>query len=301
MLATLTERRFSSPAWLFERKLDGVRAIATCDRGGPRLWSRNRVSLDDRFPELLEALEALGGPRFTADGEIVAFDGEQTSFARLQGRLHRTEDSRGDVCYYLFDLLSYDGDDLRRWSLLDRKRALRAAFDFRDPLRYCAHRRADGEAYYRHACERGWEGLIAKRAESRYRGGRSKNWLKLKCVRDQEFVVGGFTDPQGSRTGFGALLLGYHETRGSLRYAGKVGTGYTEHTLRALRERMDTLVQGSSPFADRVDEPRAHWVRPELVVQVGFSEWTPDGMLRHPRYRGERPDKAPADVVREVR
>ena len=305
MLASLTERRFSSGDWLYERKFDGMRAIAARDGGRPQLWSRNGNRLDERFPELVDALEELGGPRFTADGEIVAFDGRMMSFARLQARIHLTGAARiaatgVAVYYYLFDLLSYDGQDMTGLPLRDRKRILRRAFDFRDPLRYSVHRNSDGEAFYEQACERGWEGLIAKRATSRYRPGRSKEWLKFKCVRDQEFVVGGYTDPQGSRAGFGALLVGYYDRGRTLRYAGKVGTGYDERTLRDLRKRMDGLAQDQSPFADPVREKGAHWVRPKLVAQVGFSEWTPDGMLRHPRYRGERIDKPARDVVRET-
>lgn len=304
MLATLTERRFSNADWLFERKLDGMRALSTRDGGRPELWSRNRNRLDERFPELIDALADLGGPRFTADGEIVAFDGKQTSFARLQPRIHTAGDLRiatteVTVYYYLFDLLSFDGHDLTRLPLRDRKRHLRAAFEFRDPLRFTTHRNTEGEAFYAEACERGWEGLIAKRAASHYRGGRSKDWLKFKCVHDQEFVVGGFTDPQGSREGFGALLVGYHDGHGTLRYAGKVGTGFNGRALRALRERMNALAQDQSPFTDPVNEHGAHWIRPELVAQVGFTEWTTDGRLRHPRYQGERTDKPAEDVVRE--
>lgn len=305
MLATRTERRFSNADWLFERKLDGMRAVATRDGGRPQLWSRNELRLDERFPELIDALEVLGGPSFVADGEIVAFDGKQMSFARLQARIHLTGARRiaatgVDVFYYLFDLLSYKGNDLTRRPLRERKQILRTVFDFRDPLRFCAHRNTEGEAFYADACERGWEGVIAKRAASHYRSGRSKDWLKFKCVRDQEFVVGGFTEPQGSRAAFGALLVGYHEGRGLLRYAGKVGTGYDDRTLRVLRERMDALAQDTSPFAGSVGERGTHWVRPELVVQVGFSEWTPDGLLRHPRYQGERSDKPAEEVVRET-
>ncbi len=304
LLATLTDRRFSDENWVFERKLDGVRTLATRDGGQPRLWSRNRNRIDAGYPEIADALGEWGGRRFVADGEIVAFDGEQTSFARLQPRIHLTDARRAagtgiPVYYYLFDLLALDGHDLTALPLRDRKRVLRAAFTFRDPLRFSAHRNTDGEAYYRHACEHGWEGLIAKRADSPYRAGRSADWLKFKCVRDQEFVVGGFTDPRGSRTGFGALLIGYHEG-GGLRYAGKVGTGYDTATLRALRGRPDSLASSSSPFADPVREPSAHWVRPAFVVQVGFTEWTADGRLRHPRYTGLREDKPAADVVRET-
>ncbi|MEU6249455.1 non-homologous end-joining DNA ligase [Glycomyces sp. NPDC047010] len=304
MLATPTERRFSGPDWVFERKLDGMRAVAGRDGGAPRLWSRTGRPIEAGFPELVAALADLGGPRFTADGEIVAFDGAQTSFARLQSRIHLTDPARiaatgVRVHYYLFDLLSIEGEDVTHLPLRDRKRLLRAAFTFRDPLRYSVHRNSDGEAFFAEACGRGWEGVIAKRAASRYHGGRSKNWLKLKCVRGQEFVVGGFTDPQGARTGFGALLIGYHDGRGPLRYAGKVGTGYDDATLRDLRARMDALAEAKSPFKDPVRE-RAHWVRPELVVQVAFTEWTADGMLRHPRFQGERTDKAARDVVREA-
>jgi bifunctional non-homologous end joining protein LigD len=305
MLATPTERRFSNADWLFERKLDGMRALATRDGGTPELWSRNRNRIDESFPELIEALSDLGGPRFVADGEIVAFDGKAMSFARLQPRMHLIGDSRiaatgVNVFYYLFDLLSYDGLDLTRVPLRDRKRALLAAFDFRDPLRFTTHRNTEGEAFYREACERGWEGLIAKRAASRYRGGRSKDWLKFKCVRDQEFVVGGFTDPQGSRAAFGALLVGYHDDQNRLRYAGKVGTGFSEPVLRALHEHMEARTQDEQPFDDPVSESGAHWIRPELVVQVGFTEWTTDGRLRHPRYQGVRTDKSAEDVVRET-
>ncbi|MQA15191.1 MAG: hypothetical protein GEV09_13775 [Pseudonocardiaceae bacterium] len=188
-----------------------------------------------------------------------------------------------------------DGGASTLWS---RKRLLRDAVTFTDPLRYSRHRNTEGEAYHDEACRRGWEGVIAKRSDSRYRSGRSGDWLKFKCVRGQELVVGGFTEPAGSRTGFGALLVGYYSD-GVLRYAGKVGTGYDTRTLSELRSRLHGLETGSSPFAERVKERDAHWVRPELVAQVGFTEWTGDGMLRHPRYQGLRTDKAPTDVVRE--
>jgi len=294
MLATLTDRRFSDANWIFERKLDGIRAMSIRDGWRPQLWSRNQRRIDDIFPDLVEALTTFGGPRFIADGEIVAFDGKD-SLVNLQARKPGSR-----VYYYLFDLISLDGKDLCGQTLRERKRLLRTAFQFRDPLRFSEHRERDGEAFYRHACSQGWEGLIAKRADSPYRGGQSEDWLKFKCVRDQEFVVGGFTDPQGSRAGFGALLLGYHEN-GRLRYAGKVGTGYNHATLRELRAQMDTMVQSENPFADEIREPTAHWIRPELVVQVGFTEWTREGRLRHPRYGGLRTDKPPTDVIRETR
>jgi bifunctional non-homologous end joining protein LigD len=184
--------------------------------------------------------------------------------------------------------------------LRSRKQVLQAAVDFADPLRFSTHRNTDGEEYLRQACERGWEGLIAKRADSPYRpGARSGDWLKFKCVRGQEFVVGGYTDPAGSRIGFGALLVGYHDGDGALRYAGRVGTGFDHHVLVSLRARFDEMGTAASPFADQVRERGTHWLRPELVAQIGFTEWTRDGRLRHPRYLGLRDDKAASDVVRE--
>jgi bifunctional non-homologous end joining protein LigD len=304
MLATLTERRFSDPGWLFERKLDGVRAIVSRDADELNLWSRNHISMNASYPELVAELTRRGPSRFVADGEIVAFDGRRTSFARLQARIHLTRPqdilrANVPVYLYLFDLLVLDHADLRRLPLRDRKRLLRRAFDFGGALRYSAHRNTDGEAYYAEACRRGWEGLVAKRANSVYQSGRSTDWLKFKCVHEQEFVIGGFTDPHGGRIGFGALLLGYYEG-GKLRYAGKVGTGYDRETLMSLRGRLDPLVQRSSPFSDQVREPGAHWVRPELVAQIGFSEWTTDRRLRHPRFLGLRTDKPATEVVREV-
>jgi DNA ligase D-like protein (predicted ligase) len=303
MLATLTDDRFDDPNWIYERKLDGVRAIAARDNGGTTLFSRNHKPMDATYPELVTELGRRGPKRFVADGEIVAFDGKQTSFAKLQGRiqLHARADIDRvgiPVYLYLFDLLVLGDQDVGTLPLRERKRLLRDAFDFGGALRLSAHRNGGGTAYYRQACERGWEGLIAKRADARYHAGRSSDWLKFKCVREQEMVIGGFTDPQGSRTGFGALLLGYYEGR-RLRYAGKVGTGYSRRMLGELRGKLDGLARSRSPFTDQVREAHTHWVRPELVAQIGFSEWTTDGRLRHPRFVGLRTDKSATEVVRE--
>jgi DNA ligase D-like protein (predicted ligase) len=302
-LATLTDARFSDSDWLFERKLDGARVIAGDDGGGTELWSRNGKRTDAAYPEIADALGEQGVGRFVVDGEVVAFEGSQTSFARLQRRMHRTSRREArmagvPVYFYVFDLLALGGVDLTRLPLRTRKRLLRTAFDFTDPLRLSPHRVGGGESFYRQACARGWEGLIAKRADSRYASGRSREWLKFKCVSDQEFVVGGFTDPRGSRAGFGALLVGYYDGTG-LRYAGKVGTGFDTGTLGDLRRRLDALARDSSPFVDPVPESDVHWVSPEIVVQVGFAEWTSEGRLRHPRFTGVREDKVPEEVVRE--
>jgi DNA ligase D-like protein (predicted ligase) len=303
MLATLTDRRFSDENWIFERKLDGIRTLSIRDGWRPQLWTRSRRRIDGCFPEVVDALAELGGSRFVVDGELVAFDGRATSLSRVQSRLRNggpPGKSDVDVYYFVFDLLSLDGADVTRLPLRQRKRLLYNAFHYRDPLRYSEHLDRFGEEYFRHACAQGWEGLIAKRADSHYHAGPSTDWLKFTCVRDQGFVVGGFTDPQGARVGFGALLIGYHDGA-RLRYAGKVGTGYDNATLRALRTRMDGMAQPASPFADEVTEPTAHWVRPEMVIQVGFAEWTRDGRLRHPRFAGVRTDKPATDVVRETR
>ncbi|WIX75034.1 non-homologous end-joining DNA ligase [Amycolatopsis carbonis] len=302
-LATLTDRRFSDAGWMFERKLDGVRAICVRDGGTPTLYSRNHKVMDNAYPELVEALDRQGGPRFVADGEIVAFDGDNTSFAALQPRIHLTDPARARatgvrVYYYLFDLLHFDGHDATPLPLRERKALLKDAFEFTDPLRLSAHRNTDGEKFFEEACRRGWEGVIAKRADAPYHSGRSADWLKFKCAQGQELVVGGFTDPQGARHGFGALLLGYYDGD-ELRYAGKVGTGFDEKLLASLHDQLRELETGRSPFADAVREQGTHWVRPELVAQIGFSEWTRDGRLRHPRFLGLRDDKKPADVVRE--
>ena len=304
MLATLTREPFSRPGWLFERKLDGVRALAVREGGRTRLFSRTHKPMGASYPEIVDALEVVADGDFATDGEIVAFDGDQTSFAMLQKRIHQTNpvlvrSSGVAVFYYVFDMLSWDGHDMRRLPLRDRKTILREAIDFADPLRYSAHRDADGAQMYADACARGWEGVIAKRADSAYRGGRSPDWLKFKCVRDQDVVIGGFTDPSGSRSALGALLVGYHDDSG-LRYAGKVGTGFDEATLRRLRDLLGPLEQPASPFVDQVREKGAHWVAAQVVAQVGFAEWTTAGHLRHPTYRGLRDDRSATDVVREA-
>lgn len=304
-LATLTDKRFSDPHWIFERKFDGMRCLAFRDGDRVRLLSRNRQPLNGTYPELVDALAAQGATRFVVDGEVVAFEGRRTSFARLQGRLGITDPqlaraSPVRVYYYVFDLLHLDGKSTVDAPLLWRKRLLRNAIQFADPLRYTPHRVEDGLAAYRAACERGDEGVIAKLADSRYDGGRSRNWLKFKCVRDQEFVVGGYTSPKGSRVDLGALLLGYYDGR-DLVYAGKVGTGFDEATLHRLHERLSAIARDTPPFTRGLvrEAGAAHWARPELVVQIGFTEWTRDGKLRHPRYLGIRTDKDAGEVVRE--
>lgn len=304
MKATLTDERFSDPEWIFERKLDGVRCLAFRTPKRARLVSRSGKSLDRRYPELVEVLERDPCHDFVADGEVVAFERGVTSFARLQGRMQITEPAAirrsGIAVYlYLFDLLHLAGHDTRRLPLRTRKRLLRGALAFPGPVRFLPHRNRDGEALFADACRRGLEGLIAKRAASPYVSKRRLDWLKFKCSHEQELVIGGFTEPQGSRSDFGALLVGYHED-GTLRYAGKVGTGFDRHTLERLGRRLRELERDGPPFADVDPVPRGtRWVEPKLVGQFAFTEWTRDDRLRHPRYLGLRDDKPPREVVRE--
>jgi bifunctional non-homologous end joining protein LigD len=296
MKAVLTDERFSDPNWIYERKLDGVRCVAIRSGKHLRMLSRNDLSLNARYPELAGALAAERCERFAVDGEVVAFAGGQTSFARLAQR----HQARVPVFLYVFDLIWLQGHDVRALPLRTRKRLLRQALDFKGPVRLTPHRNEDGEALFEEACRKGWEGLIAKRADSPYRSSRSRDWLKFKCARGQEMVIGGYTAPQGSRTELGALLLGYYADE-ELRYAGKVGTGFDRAMLRELGARLRRLRRKTPPFADAspIRERGVTWVEPRLVAEVGFSEWTRHGRLRHPRFLGLRFDKSPREVVRE--
>jgi DNA ligase D-like protein (predicted ligase) len=297
MKAVLSDKPFSDPGWIFERKLDGIRCLAIKDGSGVSLMSRTGHRMNEQFAEVAAALEREPAVDFVADGEIVAFRDGITSFERLQQR-HR---KRVPVFYYVFDLPRLDGEDLRPLALRERKARLRRALDFHGPVRFNPHRKGEhGEELYREACRKGLEGVIAKRADSPYVGTRSRDWLKLKCHAEQELVIGGFTAPKGSRTEFGALLVGYYGD-GALRYAGKVGTGFDHETLRTLGAQMRELERDESPFEPfKPVPPGTRWLRPELVAQVAFSEWTRDGRLRHPRYLGLRDDKPAREVVREV-
>jgi bifunctional non-homologous end joining protein LigD len=296
MKAVLSDPPFSDPAWIFERKLDGVRCIAHRDRSGVRLLSRTDRNMNGDYPQLARALADQPCTDFVVDGEVVAFDRRgATSFGRLQ----RRGKERVAIFLYLFDMLRHDKLDIRESPLRERKARLRRALIFEDPLRFNPHRNEHGEQLFEEACRNGLEGVMAKRADSPYRAGRSRDWLKLKCHAEQELVIGGFTAPQGSRTDFGALLVGYYEGD-SLRYAGKVGTGFGRSTLAELGEKLRELEVEENPFADVHPVPRGtHWVKPELVAQIAFAEWTRDGRLRHPRYLGLRDDKPAREVVRE--
>jgi bifunctional non-homologous end joining protein LigD len=304
MLATLTERRGFGEDFLLERKFDGERCVARKDGGEVWLESRTGNDLTRTYPEVGAAVVAQRPRRLVLDGEVVAYDGDQTSFGRLQQRLGvRTPSAEliatYPVVYCVFDLLEIDGADVTALPLLARRSRLVKAIRPVAALQLSEAWRGDSERRFSAACRSGWEGLIAKRADAPYTHGRSKDWLKLKCAGGQEFVIGGYTDPAGSRTDFGALLVGYHDN-GRLVYAGKVGTGYSKTTLRTLGAQLRALETLTSPFIEVRPTPHGtHWTRPELVAQVGFAEWTSDGRLRQPRFLGLRDDKAPADVIRE--
>jgi bifunctional non-homologous end joining protein LigD len=306
MLATLTDQLPTQGKWVYEPKLDGVRAVIYLSGGTVRIYSRNQKLLNDAYPELVEALsEAVRGDA-VLDGEIVAFDAERgiTSFARLQQRMQlrdpvRARRSEVAVQLYIFDCMHYEGIDLTGLPLLERKSVLKDIVWYADPIRFTPFKTAGAAAMLRKACAQEAEGIIAKRADSRYVSARSADWLKIKCVRRQELVIGGYTAPQGARERLGALLVGHYDGK-QLRYAGKVGTGYDRRTLELLHERLAPLHRLTSPFSEGpIPTGDIQWVTPKLVAEVGFSEWTSAGQLRHPRFLGLRDDKPAHEVRRE--
>lgn len=261
-----------------------------------KLLSRNQLDYTTSYPKVTAVLAAQAGD-FIIDGEIAALEGDRTSFSLLQ-QSHRSTVS---ITYFVFDILFAAGKDVTKQDLLTRKALLQKTLRWRKPLSFVKHIEEEGEAYLEEACKRGWEGLIAKRGAAHYTKGRSKDWLKFKCSNEQELVIGGYTGPQGARSHFGALLVGYYDG-GELHYAGKVGTGYSERTLKELMAETKPIEQPESPFAGKPPlRKNVHWLKPKLVAQVGFAEWTTDGRVRHPRFIGLRRDKKAKDLVRESR
>ncbi len=308
MKAKLVAAPPAGKGWLFEIKLDGVRALAIRESGKVRLVTRNAKEVAFRYPEVLAGLEAVRGGDFVLDGEIVAFDADGRSrFELLQGRIHLTGRDRiaeaarqTPAFYYAFDVLFAEGHRLEEVPLAERKQVLaRLLQSAPEPVRYSDHVEGQGAAFFDLACGRGLEGVIGKRADAPYRGTRSGDWVKVKCLGQQEFVIGGFTPPQGGRTHLGALLLGVY-AGDRLEYVGKVGTGFTEETLADLRRRLKKLERATSPFADLPRERGVRWVSTELVAEVRFTEWTSDGRLRHPAFLGLREDKDPRACVRDL-
>jgi ATP-dependent DNA ligase len=284
MAATLTRERFATPDWVFERKLDGIRLLAFKQGSEVRLLSRNRLPQNAAYPSFVEAIAALPVRDAILDGEATGVWGN----ARGVG-----------LGYHVFDVLWLDGRDLTALPL-DTRRELLVALPLEPPLRR-VERLVEAEPWER-ACKEGWEGVIAKRRDAPYEHRRSPHWLKMKCEASQELVIGGFTDPQGKRVGLGALLVGYFENDDFV-FAGKVGTGFDTKLLLELRQRLDALEIEAPPFTRVTGLPRlrVHWVRPEVVVQIAFMEWTSHAKLRHPRLVGLRIDKSAREVTRELR
>ncbi len=308
MLATLADRVPDGPGWLFEVKWDGVRALARREGRRVTLVGRNNQDFTPRYPEVVEALQALPLEHFVLDAEIVALDDHgRPSFQRLQHRMHLTKPAdvaraRGRVPVHavVFDALALDGRDLRGLPLAERKACLGLAVPRRGVVRLGEFVLEHGQAFLEAAAERRLEGIVAKKVASTYTAGRSRDWLKIKAQLRQEFVIGGFTDPQGSRAYLGALHLGLYEG-GELVYVAKVGTGFDGPTLDLLRRKLQPLARATSPFRRGSPGGRGHhWVEPRLVCEVRFTEWTEDGGIRHPAFLGLRDDKRPHDCQREV-
>jgi bifunctional non-homologous end joining protein LigD len=301
-LAQLAKVAPSGPAWVHEIKYDGYRIGCAVEGGRATLLSRRGNDWTAHFPEVAAAARGLPVREALLDGEvaIVLPDGK-TSFQALQNALSERPPRRA-LAYFVFDLLHLDGEDLSALPLLERKARLEALLG-RGPgvLRYAEHFEGDGAVVLREACRLGLEGIVSKRRDEPYRPGRGGGWVKTKCVLRQELVIGGFTEPEGSRAGIGALLVGFHQA-GALRYAGKVGTGFTNASAIALRRRLGVIETDACPFSPRPAGwigRHARWVTPALVAEVAFTEWTGDGKVRHPSFQGLREDKRPEEVVRE--
>lgn len=308
MLATLTDHYFSSKDWVYEHKFDGERCLAFKKNGKVVIKSRANKEINDKYPEIAKALMEQEADNFIIDGEIVALDKSGLSdFQLLQGRINLTKSAAiikkeeiTPVYYQIFDLMYVDGYDIRELPLLARKAILKKLLVYKGVLNYSEHAFTNGLQFFKKACQLHWEGLIAKRALSTYQGFRSLDWLKFKCLMEQEFVIVGYTDPKGSRINFGALLVGYYEGN-TLLYAGKVGSGYSIEVLNSLYAKLQPLEIAQSPVSNyRGPLKGVHWVKPKLVAEVKFAQWTKDNRLRVPRYKGLRDDKAAKDVAKEL-
>jgi DNA ligase D-like protein (predicted ligase) len=291
MLATLVDAPFHEPGWVYEEKYDGIRILASKDGGRVQLVTRNLIDRTADFPDIAAAIAGLPSPTLLLDGEIVVFDAGGVSRFQLFGA-----DTRRKPVYVVFDLLFARGHDLRGRPLVERRAALQKEVAPAGPLRLARRLAPNGFAAFELARERGLEGIVAKDPASSYEAGkRSMAWRKVKVRAEEEFVIGGYTAPAGAREHFGAILVGAFEGD-RLRYAGKVGTGFTATTLAGLARRFHDLRSPTSPFLDAPRERGVTWLAPQLVAQVGFMERTGDGRLRHPVFLGLRDDKAPAEV-----
>lgn len=306
MLATLIDAPFDSNDWLFEIKWDGFRALAEIDaQRGVTLTSRNGLDMLGRFPELGDMGKDFANVPALVDGEIVSLDASgHSSFQRLQNHMRQAEGGKSaNLVFVAFDVIYAKGEDQRQKPLEERK-AILASIIKKGAKRvlYSSHVVARGKDLFAAASAKGLEGIIGKRRASTYVEKRTRDWVKIKAQQNQECVIGGYTDPQGARTGFGSLHVGLYDASGQLHYAGNVGTGFSRETASMLLGKMKALSTARCPFVERPQKHvrDSHWISPKLVAQVRFSEWTDDGRMRHPAFLGLRPDKNPRECVREV-
>lgn len=298
MLATAVDKPFSHKDWVFELKLDGYRAISEIASHGIRIYSRNGLSFNERYPSIVTALKKI---KHTAvlDGEIVLLNEQnRPDFQKLQ---HYESNKNLPLVYYLFDIIFFNGKDLRQQTLLDRKKILKKLLGKNRVLRYCDHIEEVGIGFFKKVLKENMEGIIAKKADSHYIPGiRSREWLKIKNQQSQEAIIVGYTAPKGSRKNFGSILLGQYR-RNKLMYIGHAGTGFTENSLKELMKKMQPFVTNKSPFPDKIrTNGPVTWLKPELVCEVSYTEITRDGMLRHPVYKGLRPEKRGINIRSET-
>lgn len=306
-LATLAETAPTGKLWVNETKYDGYRMQAHCTNGSTILYSRNGLNWSHKFPDICSAVsDAFDNRHVILDGEIVVGARGTSSFHALQAALGNKDTSQAR--FMVFDVMSYDDLDLRPLPLTERRAALQQlleAFPTRGRVQLSRILRGDAAVALAKACAVGGEGIICKLRSAAYSSGRNRNWIKVKCGKRQELVVVGFSEPKGARTGVGALLLGVYEKGKVLRYAGRVGSGFSTSDLTALRLRLESLQVKNSPLHESVDlatvkqAGRVNWVQPKLVAEVSFTEWTSEGLLRHPVFQGLRDDKKPIAVKRE--
>ena len=302
-LATLVDRPPEGGEWVHELKFDGYRMICHLHNKQVKFWSRNGKDWTHKFPHVGKAVVALPFKSVILDGEVVAVDSSgRTSFQKLQQSIGKTGDAA--FLFQVFDLVYLEGYNLSRVQLLDRKELLKLVLETagdKGPLRYSDHVEGDGPEFFKQACKFGIEGVVSKLANSFYESTRTRSWLKAKCIKRQEFVIGGYTESDKKFPGFGALILGVYD-KGKLLYVGRAGTGFTIKQRLQIREKLDRLTRQSSPFVALPKDPalkRAVWAAPKLVGEVAFTEWTDDGVIRHPSFQGLREDKKATDVVRE--
>jgi len=301
-LATLVDEPPSGDEWLHELKFDGYRLLCHLNRGQVRLWTRNQKDWTNKFPQVVKALKPLSVQNAILDGEVVALDASgRASFQKLQQSINKNAGS--GLIFHSFDLIYIEGFILTKTPLFERKRVLSELLEpvvEKGPLRYSDHIEGNGAEFFKQACKLGIEGIVSKLANSTYESTRNRNWLKVKCLRRQEFVIAGYT-LSDKGIPFSSLVLGVYD-KGKLIYAGRAGTGFSNQMRAELRKKLDSLARPAMPFAQIPKDAglrRAVWAEPKLVGEVAFTEWTDEGVIRHPSFQGLREDKKPQDVVRE--